>query len=174
DLYGSLDPARERGRVADVLVRGAQAPQERDVPGAVERVERALAVRAAEPDELGLREMEPVHADQARAIAELVGDRVGERRLAAAGRPGDPQDRPAAARREAPRPLDRLVGGDHAVAAARCSSTNCRAEVASSMPSSHVSRQMHSARVSAGDTTADEKLSKVIAPSYPIRSSAAN
>jgi len=33
---------------------------------------------------------------------------------------------------------------------------------------------MHSARVRAGETTAEEKLSNVIVPSYPIRSSAAN
>jgi hypothetical protein len=42
--------------------------------------------------------------------------------------------------------------------------TNRRAAVASSVESSRVWRQMHSARVSAGETTADEKLSNVIVP----------
>lgn len=49
--------------------------------------------------------------------------------------------------------------------------TKRRAEVAGSIPSSHVSRQMHSARVRARETTAEEKLSNVIVPLYPIRSS---
>ncbi len=160
-----LDLAPELRRVHHVLGRVAQAPQQRDVARGVERVRRALARRTTQPLELGLREVEAVHADQHGLVAELDRDRRSERRLPAARRPGDPEQRPAPAGGQPAGALERLLRGDHAVAAARCSSTKRRAEVASSIESSHVSRQMHSARVRAGDTTAEEKLSNVIVPS---------
>ena len=94
-----LDLAPELGRVDDRLV-AAQALQQRGVAGGVERVRRAHPLAPPEPHELRLREMEPVHRHQPRPLAELGDDLARDRRLAAPGRPGDPEDaaaRPACA-----------------------------------------------------------------------------
>ena len=73
---GLLDLTVELGRIDDGVLAGAQAPQQRDVARRVECVGSPLAVGAAEPLELGLGEVEAVHADQAGGVrAEL--ERLG-------------------------------------------------------------------------------------------------
>ena len=65
-----LDLAPELGRVDDLVVAGAQAREQRDVAGGVERVGRAHAIAPPEPHELRLGEVEAVHRHEHGAVAQ--------------------------------------------------------------------------------------------------------
>ena len=106
---GLLDVAPELGRVDDPFGAIAQPAEQRDVAEGVERVDRALAILAAEPGELDLGQVEPVHPDESRLSVELRDDALGERRLAAAGGSTDAEQSPDAGGGEPPGAGDRLV-----------------------------------------------------------------
>ena len=105
DVRRDRDRARDGiAQVAAVLGRvhrarlGAQAPQQRHVPGGVERVGRALAVGPADPFELGLGQVEAVHRDDDGTGPDRVDHLRREGGLPGARRTDDPED-PALARR---------------------------------------------------------------------------
>src|SRR5690606_23177991 len=103
-----LERAVEERGVDHPLVGRPQPTQERDVAERVEGVGGALAVVPAEPVELGLGEVEAVHADQPGILPQRLDELVREGRLPRAGSPGDAEDAPSAARDEGAGPVHEL------------------------------------------------------------------
>jgi len=65
--------------------------KQRDVSRTVERVRRTFTLGASQSRELGIREMEAVHRIHDRSSRQRREQGLSQRRLAAAGRPHQPQ-----------------------------------------------------------------------------------
>ena len=89
-----LDLAVELGSEHGLAARVAQPAQQRCVAGGIEGVDRALARVAAEAAQLRVGEMEAVHRDDPRQVAERSRHVARERGLARRGRPGDAEQPP--------------------------------------------------------------------------------
>ena len=90
------------------MARHSDLTQTRALPRA--RVRRAFACRPTEPRQLGVREMEAVHRHDDGLLPERVGQRVRQRRLAAARCTGDAEHAPAARREQGHRPVNAFGG----------------------------------------------------------------
>ncbi len=89
---GLLDGPVELGCVDDVRRCLPDPAQEGHETGTVERVRCTLAVGPAQPRQLRLGEVVPVHGQVHRLASERGDERHGQRRLASPGWPGDAQD----------------------------------------------------------------------------------
>jgi hypothetical protein len=94
DLQGPVEPGRVdrgAGRRLRAAARG-EPRQQGDIAVDVEGVGSALAVASPEADEFGVVEVEAVHADDDRLIAEGRGQRVTDGRLPRAGSADDAEN----------------------------------------------------------------------------------
>jgi len=105
---GLFQVPAERGRIDRWLGVRVHPGEQCDVPVGVERFRSTLAPVQAEPDELGVGEVEPVHAEDDDVGTKLLGERRGEGGLARARGAGDPEDRAAPRRAEPSCPLRQL------------------------------------------------------------------